>query len=98
MKKFKMYNEWRGVELYGQDLADAIIRRKKFQRPDVVHGCKAGIVTRTDGEWVEVEKIIGYEDTSQKTRGSCKYITVVAELVDKNIVSFDAKEINVTIK
>jgi len=98
MKKFKMYNEWRGVEVYGNSLADAIMRRKRFQRPDIVKGCKEGIVTRTDGEWVEVAKVIGTENTDNSNRGGERYERVVCELVNGDIVGFDAKDLNIEIK
>jgi len=98
MKKFKMYNEWRGVEVYGNSLADAIMRRKRFQRPDIVKGCKEGIVTRTDGEWVEVAKVIGTENTDNSNRGGERYERVVCELVNGDIVGFDVKDLNIEIK
>ena len=97
MQKFKLYNEWRGVEIYGDTLADAIMRRKRFQRPDIVKGCKEGIVTRTDGDWVEVERVIGTENTDNSTRGNDRYERVVCELIGGNIVGFDAKDLNTEI-
>ena len=88
MKKFQLFNEWRGFIIYGEDLADAIRRQRKLQRPDkFAYGEKV-----EEGEIVTIGRIIGYEDTSTATRGDKKYICVVAELDDKRIVSFDAIE------
>ena len=96
MKKFKLYSEWRGVEIYGDNLGDAIIRHQNFQKPDrfaEVTGIKGSKVTHGNGAWIKVKRMIGIENTMNSTRGNDKFIRVIFELDDRSVVSFDAVEI-----
>lgn len=85
MKKFNLFNEWRRITIYGDNLKDAILRKKEFQRPDKYsNGVKS-----EEGEWIVVKKIHGYVDTAINRR------QVLFECVDGRIFVIDAAEENV---
>lgn len=55
MNKYKTFGEWREVELWGENLADAITRRGELRRPDVyAKGMKV-----EDGELLKVSRVLG---------------------------------------
>lgn len=73
MKKFKLFNEFNNVEIYGDDAKDAVTRHKTFKRPKHQDGEKAYgnkmIANLVDSDALEVVKVIGIENTGSVARG-----------------------------
>lgn len=77
MNKYRLFDEFCNKEIYGKDLADAILHAGKLSRPG-----KTQDNVYYPGETVEIAKVIGYEDTKNATRGNKKYLRVVVELFE----------------
>lgn len=88
MNCYNLFGEWRNRTIYGETLADAVLREKHFQRPD--RFAEGEVIA--EGEHVTVEKIVGEVDTSNTKRGGKPIHRVVAALADGRVVDFDATE------
>jgi len=86
MKKYKLFDEFCGKELYGEDLADAILHAGALPRQKrvVVPG------TLEEVPPLVISSILGYEDTSQSTRGAHKFERVVVETNEGTRIGIDA--------
>lgn len=87
MKKFTLFSEFCEISLYGRDLADAVARTKELRKPPQVI---AGNII--ESEPIFIDRIIGYEDVSNSTRGNNNFIRLIAETNDLKIVAIDAME------
>lgn len=87
MKKYTLYDEFMRADIYGADFAEAVYRQKEFRRPTEVIGGE-----RVPQPPVIVKRTIGYEDTSDTTRGNERFIRVIVETVDGKIRSIDGRE------
>jgi len=88
LKTYKLFNEWRGIKLYGETLTDALIRAKKLQRPDkFFDGHRI-----EDGGVIEIVGVKQTVDTSQSTRGGHPYEAVIIETSDGQYLEVCATE------
>lgn len=87
--RFNLFNEWRGISIYGENLQDAILRKKTLQRPDkFADGRRIA-----DGETFTVKSIIGIVDTSSSVNVMRDIKTITRALVEMDggqIVEVDA--------
>jgi len=65
MKKYQLFSEYCCKDVYGTDLADALTHAGLIAQPG---HCQDGIYY--PGSAIEIAKIIGYEDTTNSTRGN----------------------------
>lgn len=97
MKKYQLYNEFNGIEIYGEDPIDAVNRRKSFPRPKHQEGEKVYgermIANMVESPALIIKQALEIEDTTGSKRGSDEYITVIAECENGQIVAIDMKEI-----
>ncbi len=78
MKKYKCFDEFCGKEIYGTNLADALMHTGKLPRPDrVAHS--GGHNSRIPQPPIEVISVLGYEDTSHSRRGDRIYSRAIIE-------------------
>lgn len=90
MKKYQLFSEFSSATVYGETLADAIMHTtiktpRKYDRD---------LQTNIEGIEVEIEKVIGYDDTSKATRGNHKYESVIIETKDGKRMAIDAQYIS----
>ena len=93
MKKYKLYDEFCGMEIYGKDLADAIIRAGELLRPSIFDGSQA---IKQPPEYVVA--VVGYEDVSSSRRGNDIFERALVEVADGRILQVDARHCPVQIK
>lgn len=91
--QYRLFNEWRGISIYGESLQDAILRKKTLQRPDkFADGRKIA-----DGEIMNIKRIVGLVDTSHQINimRDMKQITrALVEMEDGQIVECDAVQLD----
>lgn len=75
MKKYDLLNEWKRKTIYGDDLADALIREGSLERPAVHLG--SGLFE--DGETLRIGKIIKVHTPANSTRGGHPYVQAIVE-------------------
>lgn len=82
--QFSLFNEWRGISIYGESLKDAILRKKTLQRPDKFNG---GLKV-AEGEEMHVKNVIGIADVSNT-------INVMRDMkqIERAIVETDSGQI-----
>lgn len=95
MNRYKLFSEWRNVELYGDTFTEAITRHPRLQRTDTYrHTPQADIYARQGetihGEWITVAKVIGEPDQRGYRRGNDLAISLLVELSDGRIERIDA--------
>ena len=83
MRKYELFQEWGGQEIYGENLADALLHAT-LRKADIVID---GRVLR--GEEVEVASILGEEDVSSSTRGVHRFYRIVVETSRGERVAID---------
>lgn len=101
MEKYRLFGEWREIEVIGDGLGDALMRRGKIQRPDkYAEGKKIH-----DGEILSPIRIISgalpnYSRGDDRVRmigdkpeGNLR--RVVLECSDKQIIEVDAKIVEI---
>jgi hypothetical protein len=93
MIRYKLFSEFRNIELFGDSFTDAITRHPRLQRTDHI---RAG--GKIDGERIEVARVIGEVDTTNQRRGSQPFVAVCAELMDGRIEQIDASPEEVKFK
>ena len=101
MEKYRLYSEWRGIEVIGESLGQAIMRQGKIRRPDkYAEGRKV-----VDGEILDPIRIIS-EALPNYSRGDDQVRMIgdkpagnlrrcVLECADKQIIEVDALIIEV---
>lgn len=89
MRKYQLFNEHNGKEIYGADLADAILnsRIRKADHWD------AAVKKNIRGPEIMVAAIIGVEDTGRSSRGSDEFERVIVETETGERISIDGKYI-----
>lgn len=87
MKKFTLYDEYANVDIYGADFAEAVHRHKEFRRaPKIIDGRPVPVPP------LVVKRTVGYEDTTNTTRGNDRFIRVVVETADGKFVAIDGRQ------
>jgi hypothetical protein len=96
MKKYQLFGEWRGVALYGNDLADALMRERTLRTPTRYApkgpGWTAPVVIGGGEEWV-VAGICDVFSPANSTRGGKPYLRAVVKFADNRIREVDAVEV-----
>ena len=87
LKKYDLFDEYNKISIYGTDPVDAVNRQKSFPRPRHQEGEKLGNFVATPD--LVIDRALEIEDTSNSTRGSNRYIRVIAETADKKIIGID---------
>ena len=86
MKKFKLFSEFKEKTIYGTTLADAV----QHATIRTAGSYDRELQKVVDQEIIYIDKILGYDDTSQSTRGGKEYETVIVQTVDGKRLSIDA--------
>jgi len=96
MKKYQLFGEWRGVTLYGSDLADALMRERTLRTPTRYApkgpGWTAPVVVGGGEEWV-VAGICDVFNPANSTRGGKPYLRALVKFADNRIREVDAVEV-----
>jgi hypothetical protein len=96
MKKYQLFGEWRGVTLYGNDLADALMRERTLRTPTQYApkgpGWTAPVVVGGGEEWA-VADICDVFSPANSTRGGKPYLRAVVKFADNRIREVDAVEV-----
>lgn len=86
MKKFKLFNEFSNVVIYGDTLADAV-KHANIKTPGSFDRTSQAVI---GSSVIEIAKILGYDDTNQSSRGGEKYESVIIETAQGKRLSIDA--------
>ena len=91
MKKYTCFNEFCGHEMYGVDLADALMHVGKLPRPGKPgnSGGHNGLIPQPP---VVVATVLGYEDVSNSRRGDRDFVRAIIEDADGIRHSVDVME------
>jgi hypothetical protein len=96
MKKYQLFGEWRGVTLYGNDLADALMRERTLRTPTQYApkgpGWTAPVVVGGGEEWI-VADICDVFSPANSTRGGKPYLRALVRFTDNRIREVDAVEV-----
>ena len=89
MRKYQLFSEFNETTIYGKTLADAVMHAtiKTLGKYDQESQKVVGSVK------IEIEKVLGYDDTSKSTRGNNKFESVIVETKDGKRLSIDAQYI-----
>ena len=83
MRKYELFREWGGQEIYGENLGNALLHAT-LRKADIVID---GRVIR--GEEVEIASILGEEDVSSSKRGEYRFTRMVVETSRGERVAID---------
>jgi hypothetical protein len=90
MNVYRLYNEWRGISIFGESLEDALMRKKELQMADRFFKATGDMTTNKEqGAILTISKILGIKDGA---RGNDKCLTALVEFSDSQIKEVDAKE------
>ena len=96
MKKYQLFGEWRGVAVYGNNLADALMRERTLRTPTQYApkgpGWTAPVVVGGGEEWV-VAGICDVFSPANSTRGGKPYLRALVKFADNRIREVDAVEV-----
>lgn len=90
LKSYHLFNQWRGIEIFGEDFKDALMRKKSLKRPD--RFISPGV--KEEGATISIKSIVGELDTSERcsSRGESKIIRMLIEASDGQYFDVDATE------
>jgi hypothetical protein len=85
MRKYRLFSEWRGVAVIGEDLGQAV-KRAGLKKPDAYReGRKVA-----DGDEIKIKNIIRCEDAPPYNRGGQKVLRTIVEDTERRIHEVDA--------
>ena len=89
MKKYQLFGEWCYVTLYGNNLADALMRERTLRTPTqyTPKGSGGG-----GEEWI-IAGICDVFSPTNSTRGGKPYLRALVEFADNRIREVDAVEV-----
>jgi len=96
MTRFQLFFEYNDAVLWGDTLADALLRAKQLiprapmVRLDNAHGTHF-VPDKVVPQPRVISRVIGMRDTSNSTRGSWAIVSAVTELTDGRIIEIDAR-------
>ena len=97
MKKYQLFGEWCCVALYGNDLADALMRERTLSTPTQYApkgpGWTAPVVVVGGGEEWVVTGICDVFSPANSTRGGKPYLRALVLFADNRIREVDAVEV-----
>lgn len=91
MKIFQLFNEFCERRIYGEDFDDALRHAGPLKRPD--RPSRTSAITMDEVDPIVILKIIGHEDTSDKTRGNKKFHRAIVETDQFIRIAIDGEEI-----